>query len=258
MKITCLLENTTQNAELTAEHGLSLYIETEESKILFDMGQSEAFLSNAEKLAVDLSQVDFAILSHGHYDHGGGLKAFLDINKTAPVYVSRHAFGAHYNGTEKYIGLDVSLRNSDRLIFVGDEFLITENARLLSCNGMPRAHGLGAFGLTIKENGIFKPDPFLHEQYLLLEENGKKVLISGCSHKGIMDIVSCFAPDVLIGGFHFSKIEDEKTLDNAVSILNGFETQYYTCHCTGLQQYEYMQRQMPNLQYLSCGQTLVI
>ncbi len=258
MKITCLIENTTQNEELTAEHGLSLFIETKESKLLFDMGQTQALLSNAEKLSVDLTAVDFAVLSHGHYDHGGGLSAFLRVNSDAPVYLNSHAFGAYYNGTEKYIGLDVSLRNSDRLIFVGDELQITENACLFSCNGMSRVHDLGAFGLTVSENGVFRPDPFLHEQYLLLEENGKKVLVSGCSHKGILDIVSRFEPDVLIGGFHFSKIEDTKILDDAASFLNGFETQYYTCHCTGTRQFAYMKNRMRSLHYLSCGQSIEV
>ena len=77
MKITVLLENTSTQSNLTAEHGLSLLIETKPHIILFDMGQSDAFAKNAERLGIDLALVDTAILSHGHYDHGGGLKAFL-------------------------------------------------------------------------------------------------------------------------------------------------------------------------------------
>ena len=92
MKVVTLMENTTCCDELFCEHGLSLYIETEGHRILFDAGQSAAFADNAEKLGVDLREVDFAVLSHGHYDHGGGLGRFLEIHKTAPVYVSRYAF----------------------------------------------------------------------------------------------------------------------------------------------------------------------
>ena len=84
MKLTTLIENTTLSPALTAEHGLSLYIETRGHKILFDMGQSPAFAENAETLGVDLSEIDLAILSHGHYDHGGGLATFLELNSTAP------------------------------------------------------------------------------------------------------------------------------------------------------------------------------
>ena len=93
MKITCLAENTTSRPDIEAEHGLSLYIETNGKKILFDMGQGELFIRNAKRLGIDLSDVDIAVISHGHYDHGGGLRSFLEINKKAPVYISEHAFG---------------------------------------------------------------------------------------------------------------------------------------------------------------------
>ena len=92
MKIVCIVENTTKNEVLTAEHGLSLYIETEDKKILFDMGQTELFSVNAEKMKVDLAEVDVAVLSHGHYDHGGGLCTLMRLYPQIPVYASRYAF----------------------------------------------------------------------------------------------------------------------------------------------------------------------
>ncbi|MBQ2720991.1 MAG: MBL fold metallo-hydrolase, partial [Clostridia bacterium] len=105
MTVTTLVENTAINDNFCSEHGLSLYIEVKGLRILFDMGQTELFAENAEKLGIDLENVDIAVISHGHYDHGGGLKKFLEINKKAPVYISRFAFEPHYNGSEKYIGL---------------------------------------------------------------------------------------------------------------------------------------------------------
>ena len=84
MKITALIENTSARG-LPTEHGLSLFVETAERKFLFDMGQTDLFARNAETLGIDLTTVDFAVLSHGHYDHGGGLKAFLALNDHAPV-----------------------------------------------------------------------------------------------------------------------------------------------------------------------------
>ena len=114
MKLTVLAENTTCRNDLTAQHGLSLYLETADRKILFDMGQSDAFARNAEALGIDLSKVDFAVISHGHYDHGGGLETFLKINSNAQVYIHRLAFGEHYNGKEKYIGLKGGIECLDK------------------------------------------------------------------------------------------------------------------------------------------------
>lgn len=258
MKITCLTENTCKNENLTCEHGLSLFIETQGLKILFDMGQTKLFYTNAQKLGIDLKTVDFAVLSHGHYDHGGGMKKFLEINETAPVYLSRYAFGPHYNGTEKYIGLDTSLKRNNRLIFTGDELRINESIYLFSCNEKERKHDLGSFGLNMKVDGQFVPDNFRHEQYLLIKENGKSILISGCSHKGVMDITEWFCPDVLVGGFHYSNLEIGGNLSEYAKFLDGFNTDFYTCHCTGVQQYEYMKNIIKNIHYLSCGETIII
>lgn len=258
MQITCLLENTASGDSLRCEHGLSLYIETEQHKILFDMGQTDMFADNAEKLGIDLAQTDIAILSHGHYDHGGGLRRFLEINKKAPVYLSRHAFEPHYNGTEKYIGLDTSLQDNTRLIFTGEETVIDSSLALYSCSERTRRHNHGSFGLSMKQNGNLLPDDFRHEQYLLIAENGKRILFSGCSHKGIMDIVGWFTPDVLIGGFHYSKLPLDASLEEHAKFLNSFDTDYYTCHCTGTDQFAFMQKHMSRLHYLSTGMSLTI
>ena len=231
MRITVLTENTSINNDIGSEHGLSLYIETKGNRILFDMGQTKLFAENAKKLGVDLSMVDFAVVSHGHYDHGGGLTEFLRINKKAPVYISKYAFDPHYNGKEKYIGLDGSLKNSQRLIFTDDLTVIDENFKLLTCNDREKKFDLGSFGLNMMKNSELLPDDFRHEQYLFIKENGKNILISGCSHKGILNIVDWFKPHVLIG----------------------FETEYYTCHCTGMEQFEFMKKCMKKLHYISAG-----
>jgi len=258
MKITSLLENTACSSSVSAEHGLSLYIETKKHKILFDMGQTALFADNAEALGVDLSEVDIAVLSHGHYDHGGGLERFLEINSKAPVYINRDAFLPHYNGTEKYIGLDTSLADSNRIIFTDDEYKIDDSLTLFFCNGKERKHRLGGGELTEKVGEEFIPDDFRHEQYLLIEENRRRILISGCSHKGILNIVEWFTPDVLVGGFHFSKLPLDNTLAAAAQILDTYPTEYYTCHCTGIEQYGFMKQYMKRLNYLACGESIVV
>lgn len=258
LKIIVLAENTSEYKNLGCEHGLSLYIETAKHRILFDTGQSELFSINAKKLGVDLSKVDIAILSHGHYDHGGGLKNFLNINKTAPVYINKNAFGAFYNGAEKYIGLCDELKKADRLIITDDMVVIDDELSLSTCNSRPKFYDLGSFGLNKLVDGKFIPDDFLHEQYLYINDNNKKVLISGCSHKGILNIVNWFDVDVIIGGFHFSKLPLDEKLKEYANYLSGFKTEFYTCHCTGLEQYEFMKQYLDNLDYLSTGKTFII
>ena len=258
MRIVSLVENTTVNDNIGSEHGLSLYIETSKHKILFDMGQTDLFLQNAKKLGIDLSLVDFAILSHGHYDHGGGLSAFLKVNEKAPVYISKYAFEAYYHGNEKYIGIDIGLKENNRLIVTEEITNIAEGLTLYHCNDKIRKHDMGSFGLTVKKDGEYVPDLFLHEQYLLVEENEKRVLFSGCSHKGILNIADWFEADILVGGFHFSKLPLDATLKKYTDCLNQFPTDFYTCHCTGMEQFSFMKQYMKRLFYLSAGQKLLI
>ena len=258
MKIISLVENTSHKEGIKAEHGLSLYIETDDRRILFDMGQTDLFAENAQRLGVDLSGVDLAILSHGHYDHGGGLARFLEINTHAPVYVNKHAFGPHYNGCDKYIGLDPALKGSPRIIFTEGDTSLSPNIRILSLEGTECKHPVDSAGLTVRCEGGFIPDDFRHEQYLLIKEDSKRILISGCSHKGILNIAELWAPDLLIGGFHLSKHPLDAELEKLAGTLECIGSVYYTCHCTGEAQFEFMAERMSSLHYLSCGECIYL
>ncbi len=282
MKITVLTENTISknispalSEKIKTEHGLSLFIETENHKILFDMGQTNLFLENAKNLNINLEEVDFAVLSHGHYDHGGlfseteafGISAFLKINKIAPIYINENAFSENFNANKKYIGLDKNLlENPDfmqQVIFVSDEKEITPNIKLFSCNKNEKLISTNTDGLTQLKDGIFIPEDFSHEHYLLIEENHKKILISGCSHKGLLNIVDWFKPDILIGGFHLKSLDtknqgDIKILQNLGEKLLETGTTFYTCHCTGECQFNLLKDIMKDkLFYLGTGDSVI-
>ena len=263
MIITALMENTASEDGFLFEHGLSLHIQTREHRVLFDAGQSNGFIANAGRLGIDLAAVDMAVLSHGHYDHGGGLMGFLAINDHAPVYVSRYAFDSFYAGEERYIGLDPALTGNPRLVPVGDSLTVGDELTLLSCNERSRPYVMDSYGLNVLRDDALIPDDFRHEQYLLIQEEGMRVLISGCSHKGILNIMSWLKPDVLIGGFHFMKVDpagsEREVLDEAARVLLEYNAAYYTCHCTGLPQYEYLKQLMGNqLGHLAAGQQIVL
>jgi len=259
MKITALMENTTSAPDIACEHGLSLYIEACGKRILFDMGQSSAFAENAKRLGVHLSAVDMAILSHGHYDHGGGALRFFEENDHAPLYISRLAFAEHYNGTEKYIGLDPAIKRSGRLVFTGEEDVpLAPGLTIKKLDDSARAYPSFGQGLCVRCGETFEPDGFLHEQYLEIVENGNRVLISGCSHRGVLNIAQAFAPDVLVGGLHFMKLDPEGAeLWRMGEALKRTHTVYYTGHCTGLAQYERLKRTLGDqLNYLAAGDTI--
>jgi 7,8-dihydropterin-6-yl-methyl-4-(beta-D-ribofuranosyl)aminobenzene 5'-phosphate synthase len=91
MLVKTLVEDTTRSPLLNSEHGLSIYIETNNKKILFDTGAGNLFLKNARKMGVDIRDIDIAVISHGHYDHGGGLRTFLEENENALViFIKMH------------------------------------------------------------------------------------------------------------------------------------------------------------------------
>ena len=257
MRITVLSENTSRRG-LPSEHGLSLYIELPGKTILFDTGQSGLFADNAAALGADLGKVDFAVLSHGHYDHGGGLMRFFELNETAPVYMSEFAFEPHFNSNGKYIGLDAAILDSGRVVFTHGETPLTDNITLYSGDDVPRIMDFGPAGLCTRRGQCLVSDDFRHEQYMIIEDGGRRILFSGCSHRGIVNIMSRFEPDVTVGGFHLSGVTDDDALAEYAQALAGYPSEYYTCHCTGVEQYVFMKRYIGNLRYLSTGDTVEI
>lgn len=249
MKLVTLMENTTGDAALHAAHGLSLYLETPRHKILFDMGPNAGFLENAARLGVDLTQVDVAILSHGHYDHGGGLRAFLEQNGCADAFIQQEAFGEYYavepGENPRYIGLAGDLWDQEsRLIPIGELLRLDDEVTLFSAVPDDFSTDLAGRNLREKVGEEYRPDRFRHEQNLLLTVGKKAVLVAGCAHRGIVNICAGAEallgrrPDVVVSGFHlFSLPENDAAADALIAatgaaLLPG-NTIYYTGHCTG-------------------------
>lgn len=273
MEIRVLVEDTSNFPAFQSEHGFSIYIDANHHKILFDTGASDLFLKNAEKLNVNIRDVDLSVISHGHYDHGGGLKAFLEENDSAKVYMNRNAFAGHYSmrGDQAvYIGLDKDLQNNDRIILTDGISQISHDLLLFDrVSGSELLSSCNSSLYAEKTNSIV-PDNFDHEQNLILTEDGKTILIAGCAHRGIVNILNSAAalagrmPDYVIGGFHLynhSKgiSEDPSTVAQIGEFLKGTNAVFYTGHCTGTESFHTLKKILGDqIHYLSTGSVVRI
>ncbi|MDP3386201.1 MAG: MBL fold metallo-hydrolase [Eubacteriales bacterium] len=274
MIIKTLVENTTLQENLEVEHGLSLYIETKKHKILFDTGESGIFAQNAIKMDVDLSAVDMVVISHGHYDHGGGLKTFLSLNSKAKIYVNKKTFDKHYairpNGVKTYIGLDEGLLGNDRFIFAGNSMVVDDEIELFSGVKAQRLNPSGNQDLLMMNGDEFIPDDFHHEQNMIINEDDKTILVAGCAHNGIVNIMDHYHylknsfPNHVVGGFHLynrsrNTNENPMLVDEIGESLLKTGSQYYTGHCTGMESFSRLKKIMGNkIDYLATGSQIII
>ncbi len=246
MKITTLIEDTAGACGYLYEHGLSFYIETPHHKVLLDTGASDAFIKNAEKKGIDLSLVDTVVISHGHYDHTGGLAAFAALNKSAKIYIHKKAFGAFYNlknGNEKYIGMPQGIAALSNIVLADGDVAIDDELFLFCGVARRRLHPRGNATLKEKRGDIFVQDEFCHEQYLVVTEGEKRVFLSGCAHNGILGILDAYrerfggAPTLVLSGFHTTKqeytAEDDALIESTANELLKMPTCFFTGHCTG-------------------------
>ncbi len=274
MIIKTLVEDTSCSPDYKSEHGFCLYIETEEHKLLFDLGASSLFLENALKMGVPIEEIDTVILSHGHYDHGGGLKTFFEKNNHAKVYIHSKAFDNHYSknteGKLSFIGIDASLASSDQIVFTGDSLYIDQTLELFS--GVTGREFFSSCNNTLymENRDIMSLDIFQHEQNLIITENDTTVLIAGCAHNGIVNIIKHYYETKtsplqhVIGGFHLynygaRKSEDPETIRAIGEYLMKTESKYYTGHCTGPLPYQQLKSIMgDHIEYLSTGNVVKI
>ncbi len=274
IRITTLIENSPgENLALQNEHGISFCIETEDHKILFDTGQSGAFLKNAEVLRVDLSDLDYVVLSHGHYDHSGGLKSLMETADRFELIVGNGFFEEKYaelaGGGCKFIG-----NNFTREYLEEHHIRCSENDTPVR-ELLPGVYVLGQFPRINKDevisprfkllkNGQFIPDSFDDEILLVIDSPAGLVVLLGCSHPGMRNLLdavkSRFNKPIyaVMGGTHLVEASDlvadaasEYLKQESIPVIG-------VAHCTGERAMNTLSQLQDRCFHNRTGSTLII
>ncbi|MCP3875411.1 MAG: MBL fold metallo-hydrolase [Desulfobacteraceae bacterium] len=273
MKIITLIEDSKQDENLVCEFGLSLFIEVNGIKILLDTGTSGSFIKNTQKLGVYLEEIDFVVISHAHYDHGGGLKDTLKANKKASIYLHENCVNEYYSNIgskwpsairtfvhpfvkrsmmfSRYIGLDQQMlkQNEKRIKYVAETTEIIKDIFLVTNISKKYPMPEGNKFLLKQNNGKLELDDFSHELMLVIKEEDGIVIFSGCCHSGLLNMIETAREQfkgqpvkAVVGGLHL-KLQPHKDDIQGIAkeLINQKIRKVYTGHCTGEKAYSIIQ-----------------
>lgn len=250
LKITTLIENNPDdNDTLLFEHGLSLYIEMDGKKILFDTGQSGKFIDNAKSLNKSLQELDYVIISHGHYDHSGGIKRMVREVEILPTFLVGEEFfkpkykrlenqSYKFNGNsfdEKYLNAhQISLRKiKEDMVFLTEHMIVFHHFRKYTDYEKRNSK------FFIKDEVAYLPDDFEDEICLGIITSKGLVVVVGCSHVGVVNILKTISKRInipicaVIGGTHLVEADDvriQRTIDTFKEMKIKMTA---VSHCTG-------------------------
>lgn len=247
--IEILVENTSISEKFKHRHGLSIMIRTNDSAILLDTGPDKTFISNAAVMKIDLSAVDYLVLSHAHIDHTGGLKAFTKINKSAAIYLADNPLNKYYFRIKKYLYLPIGIKGTrsinKRIQVLTGNTMITDNIRVIMSDETDGFRPSLNKYLYQKKDGIKVQDDFKHESTLVIIDKKELVLFNSCSHSGVSNIIESVRKALpgykirsFVGGMHLCNpggnvFEDPENIEKLAITLAKFKINYYTGHCTG-------------------------
>lgn len=256
MKVYVLVDNN-DGAGLKGEWGLSFYIEYADKTVLLDAGLSPLFAVNAEKMGIDLGNVDFAVLSHAHDDHANGLDRFFELNDHAKLYVAqgcdencydRHGIRFKYAGVPR----GIMTRHADRIVKADPDMFIAEGIRLLG-HSTPGLEKLGRMEKMYLKQGFLRyvPDDFSHEHSLVFEMGDGVAVFNSCSHAGadniINEVIQAYPGKriiAMIGGFHLFNKSDDYVRAFARRVGDTGVEAVYTGHCTGQKAWDIMHEEL--------------
>ncbi len=270
--ITTLVENTVQKHGLLAEHGLAFWLQLEDFSILFDTGQTDIIEHNAKLLGIDLETVDTIMLSHGHYDHTGGLNTVLNSVKTnTPVFMHPQALNPKFvkqpTGRPRYNGIPekckTALNNFENIKTISEPAKITDS---VWCTGpIPRNTSFeDAGGAFFKDVDCHTEDDISDDQAVFIDTPFGLVVVLGCAHAGIINTLTYIKElkpgrpiHTVVGGTHLGNAPADR-IEKTIDALRKFNIQQlYPVHCTGFHATARLWKEFPGrVGVLPVGQTL--
>ena len=273
-KITLLVDNQAKTG-LKCEHGLSIFIEYQGKRILFDNGQDhEALFYNAQKLSISLTDLDLIILSHGHYDHGGNLDTLLKNNPNALFYAhpdcQQTRYSLHPNKAPRTISLTSQVITALNAFPNDQKKFITSPTEVIP--GMWLTGQISRLCDVEDTGGPFfldtnkvKTDFIYDDMSLWIENEAELIVICGCCHSGLINTLNYIkkqtnqkAVKCLIGGLHLVHA-DQKRMNTTIDYLHKENiTNIYPAHCTGENAMSQLQAQCKNVQIAKAGLQLTV
>jgi len=269
IRITTLVENTASGVGLLAEHGLSFWIEYDDKRILFDTGQSNILIQNAKALGINLADADTIILSHGHYDHTGGLAAVLDLANKAKIYLHPAAIEPKFS--QKTSGVkSIGMPDSAKKAIQNRELIYTEVPTQIfpgvTVTGqVPRINNFEDVGGTFfLDENCQKPDELLDDQTLFIETTKGPVIVLGCAHAGVVNILRCIANlskkkyfYAVMGGMHLLRASKERIERTENAFRQYHLERIGPAHCTGSSAVERFKKVFPEQYFMCCVGTRI-
>lgn len=249
VRVTVVVENTARGPGVLGEHGLAYWIEAAGRRVLFDTGQGGTLALNAQRLGVSLGQLDALVLSHGHYDHTGGIADALRGDRAAPIYAHPAAFAPKFarleNGSSREIGMPPAAQEAirergDRLVYTEQPTAVVDG--LVATGPVPRTSGFeDTGGPFFLDRACQAPDPLVDDQALFFQAAEGTVVLLGCAHSGVINTlrhVRTLTGDrplwTVIGGMHLGGASTER-LERTVEELRRLEVRFLApAHCTGM------------------------
>lgn len=250
LRITTLSENCADRGYLLAEYGLSIVVETDDVNILFDTGASISASYNADVLGIDLSKIDKVVLSHGHYDHTGGLRQILGkMGEEVEIIAHPDIWAAKYSRSQgrkdRYNGIPFQRQELERL---GANFnLTTKPVRItdsiMTTGEVPMVTDFEEIEpvFFVKQDSSWQPDKLLDDQALIINAEPGLIVILGCAHRGPINtlyyaqqLTGVKSIHTVLGGSHLIHASEERIWLTIAALKELGVQRLGLCHCTGL------------------------